>query len=236
MSRGKKREKRERPLALAYLRVSTEEQAKEGASLEAQRVLLIAEAERRGWNVETVVDDGYSAKSVEGRPGLVLALRRLDQGDADILLALRVDRLSRSVSDFAQLMSRSRSKGWDLVACDLGIDTSTPHGGLMAHVLASVAEYERRVIGVRTREGMEQRRREGVHVGRPPELKPELVGRIVRAHEDGRNMSQIARDLTADGVPTARGGEWRASTVQAVLRSTTAKSLRASSRGEWARP
>lgn len=236
MSRGKKREKRERPLALAYLRVSTEEQAKEGASLEAQRVLLIAEAERRGWNVETVVDDGYSAKSVEGRPGLVLALRRLDEGDADVLLALRVDRLSRSVSDFAQLMSRSRSKGWDLVACDLGIDTSTPHGGLMAHVLASVAEYERRVIGVRTREGMEQRRREGVHVGRPPELKPELVGRIVRAHENGRNLSQIARDLTAGGVPTARGGQWRASTVQAVLRSTTAKSLRISSRDEWARP
>ena len=235
MSRTKKREKRDRPLALAYLRVSTEEQAKDGASLEAQRALLIAEAERRGWDVETVVDDGYSAKSVEGRPGLVDALRRLDGGDADALLALRVDRLSRSVSDFANLMSRSRARGWDLVACDLGIDTSTPHGGLMAHVLASVAEYERRVIGVRTREGMEQRRREGVHIGRPPKLEPELVGRIVREHESGRNLSQIARDLVSDGVPTARGGSWRASTVQAVLRSTTAEGLRIDSSGKWAR-
>lgn len=225
MSRAKKRAKRDRPLALAYLRVSTEEQAKDGASLEAQRALLIAEAQRRGWDVEAVVDDGYSAKSVEGRPGLVDALGRLDDGDADVLLALRVDRLSRSVSDFAQLMARSRSRGWDLVACDLGIDTSTPHGGLMAHVLASVAEYERRVIGVRTREGMEQRRREGVHVGRPPTLDPQVVARIVQLKADGENLSEIARILVADGVPTARGGEWRASTVKAVLGSTTAQRL-----------
>lgn len=222
----KKTQQRRRPLALAYLRVSTDEQAKEGASLDAQRAILKEEIARRGWDVEFIVDDGYSAKSVEGRPGLVGALERLDCGDADVLLTLRVDRLSRSVSDFAQLMSRSTKKGWDLVACDLGIDTSTPHGGLMAHVLASVAEYERRVIGVRTREGMDQRRREGVHVGRPPALDPVLVERIVRAHAEGTNMSEIARGLIADGVPTARGGAWRASTVQAVLRSTTAQRIR----------
>jgi DNA invertase Pin-like site-specific DNA recombinase len=139
MAKTKSDQKRLKPLALAYVRVSTEEQAKEGASLDAQQSLLADEASRRGWDVEFVVDEGLSAKSVEGRPALVDALERLDRGEADVLLTLRVDRLSRSVSDFAALLSRSRKRKWDLVACDLNIDTSTPHGGLMAHVLASVA-------------------------------------------------------------------------------------------------
>src|SRR4051812_27650276 len=115
---------RERPLALAYVRVSTTEQADEGASLQAQRELLGAEAERRGWDVEFVADEGYSAKSVEGRPGLVEALARLDSGGADVLLVLRVDRLSRSVSDFATLMARAQKRKWSLTALDLGVDTS----------------------------------------------------------------------------------------------------------------
>lgn len=233
MAKAKSAQKRQRPLALAYVRVSTEEQAKEGASLDAQRALLTDEAARRGWDVEFVVDDGYSAKSVEGRPGLVDALDRLDRREADVLLTLRVDRLSRSVSDFAALMSRSRKRGWDLVACDLGIDTSTPHGGLMAHVLASVAEYERQVIGVRTREGMEQRRREGVHLGRRPKLEESLIARIVAAHESGQNMSSIARDLNAESVPTAHDGrEWYASTIKTILRSTTAERLRSAGGAE----
>jgi DNA invertase Pin-like site-specific DNA recombinase len=229
MAKTKSDQKRLKPLALAYVRVSTEEQAKEGASLDAQQSLLADEASRRGWDVEFVVDEGLSAKSVEGRPALVDALERLDRGEADVLLTLRVDRLSRSVSDFAALLSRSRKRKWDLVACDLNIDTSTPHGGLMAHVLASVAEYERQVIGVRTREGMEQRRREGVHLGRRPTLDEALIARIVAAHESGQNMSAIARDLVAAGVPTAHGGQWRASTMKAILASTTAARVRAKS-------
>lgn len=228
MSGAKKRSKRDRPLALAYLRVSTEEQAKEGASLEAQREALRAEAESRGWECEFVVDDGYSAKSVEGRPGLTAALERLDSGEADVLLSRRVDRLSRSVSDFANLMARARKRHWDLVACDLGIDTSTPEGGLMAHVLASVAEYERQVIGVRTREGMAQRRREGVHVGRRPDLSAEIVAHIIELHDSGETLVAIAERLDSDGTPTARGGRrWYPSTVRAVLNSTTAVRIRA---------
>jgi DNA invertase Pin-like site-specific DNA recombinase len=224
MSKTKRKSPRVTPLALAYLRVSTEEQAKEGASLDAQRNLLAAEADRRGWDVEFVVDDGFSAKDLN-RPGLTRALGMLDGNEADVLLTLRVDRLSRSVYDFADLMSRSEKKGWNLVACDLGIDTSTPHGGLMAHVLASVAEYERRVIGVRTREGMAQRRREGVHVGRPRALDEDLIERIVRGKQAGQSLSRIARDLSDEGIPTARGGAWRASTIKAILASTTAEKI-----------
>lgn len=80
-----KRVTRPRPLALAYVRVSTDEQANEGASLDAQRAALTAEADRRGWDVELVADEGVSAKNLN-RPGLADALVRLDRGDADVLL------------------------------------------------------------------------------------------------------------------------------------------------------
>jgi DNA invertase Pin-like site-specific DNA recombinase len=212
---------RDGTLALAYVRVSTAEQADEGASLDAQRHLLALEAERRGWDVEFVSDEGYSAKNVEGRPGLTSALDRLDAGQADVLLVLRVDRLSRSVSDFAGLMARAQRRKWSLTALDLGVDTSTPAGDLMAHVLASVAQYERKVIGQRTREGMAQRRAEGVHVGSPPSLPIETVERIVAEHAGGRSLTDIARGLAADRVPTARGGLWHAATIRAVLSSST---------------
>ena len=211
---------RDRALALAYVRVSTAEQADEGASLEAQRQLLAQEAHRRGWDVEFVADEGYSAKTIEGRPGLTEALDRLDAGEADVLLVLRVDRLSRSVSDFAGLMARAQRKRWSLAALDLGVDTTTPAGDLMAHVLASVAQYERKVIGQRTREGMAQRRAEGVHVGRPSSLPGSTVERIVRERASGRGLSEIARGLTADGVTTAAGGKWHAATIKRVLAST----------------
>jgi DNA invertase Pin-like site-specific DNA recombinase len=215
---------RERPLALAYVRVSTTEQADEGASLAAQREALTTEAARRGWDVEIVADEGFSASSVDKRPGLVSALARLDASQADALLSLRVDRLSRSVSDFAGLMARAKRKGWALVALDLGVDTSTPAGDLMANVLASVAQYERLVIGQRTREGMAQRKAEGVHLGRARSLPEDVVAGIVADRATGMGPTAIARSLNERGIPTAHGGsEWRASSVAAVLRSTTAQ-------------
>src|SRR3954470_1441056 len=218
--------RRTRPLALAYVRVSTTEQAEDGASLTAQRDTLTAEAARRGWDVEVVADEGHSAKSVDARPGLVSALDRLDAGEADTLLVVRVDRLSRSVADFAGLMARAKRRGWSLVALDLGVDTSTPAGDLMANVLASVAQYERLVIGQRTREGMAVRRAEGVHLGRARSLRDDVVAGIIQDRAAGLGPTAIARRLNDRGVPTAHGGrEWRASSVSAVLRSTAAQRL-----------
>lgn len=223
---------RTRPLCLAYVRVSTTEQAEDGASLTSQRETLTAEAARRRWDVEIVADEGFSAKAVESRPGLVAALARLDAGQADALMVVRVDRLSRSVSDFAGLMARARRRGWSLVACDLGIDTSTPSGDLMANVLASVAQYERLVIGQRTREGMAVRKAEGVHVGRRRSLPMSVVAQIVSDHRAGQSMAGIARRLNEQGVTTAHGGaQWHASTVRGVLTSTTAQRLTGSLTG-----
>lgn len=82
-------------------------------------------------------------------------------------MVARLDRLSRSVLDFATVMGQARDEGWVLVALDLGVDTSQPSGQLVAHVVAAVADYEGALMGERTREAMAAARARGVHVGRP---------------------------------------------------------------------
>lgn len=216
----------DQPLALAYVRVSTTDQAEHGASLDAQTAMLREEAQRRGWRVEVVTDEGKSGKSMRGRDGLVSALARLDSGEASFLLATRLDRLSRSVADFATLLDRSQRKGWGLVLLSPNLDTSDAAGRFTAHVLASAAEYERALISARTREGLAQRRAEGVRLGRPQSLPLDVVARIVAMHREGASLRGIGAALTADGIPTARGGAaWYPATVRAVLASQAAQAL-----------
>jgi DNA invertase Pin-like site-specific DNA recombinase len=210
---------------LAYVRVSTDEQATEGASLDSQRAALVDEAARRGWNVEIVADEGFSGKDLR-RPGLAEALARLDRGEADALLAVRLDRISRSVADFAGLLARARSKKWRLVLLSPNLDTEEAAGKFTAHVLAAAAEYERDLVSARTKEGMAQRRAEGVHVGRPRTLSLAVVERIVRQRAEGATLRAIAESLTDDGIPTARGSNrWATSAVQGVLASHSGRSL-----------
>lgn len=88
-------------------------------------------------------------------------------GEAQALVVAKLDRLSRSLLDFAALMERAEAEGWAVITLDLGVDTSTPAGEMLVSVLASFAQYERRLIGQRTREGLAQKRAQGVQLGRP---------------------------------------------------------------------
>ncbi|MGH3917152.1 MAG: recombinase family protein, partial [Pseudonocardiaceae bacterium] len=112
-----------------------------------------------------------------------------------------------------------------LVLLDLG-DTSTATGELTANMIASAAQYERRLIGQRTREGLAAKRAAGVRLGRPSVLPQDVVARIVAERAEGRALRVIAEGLTADGAPTARGGaQWKVSSVQAVLKSQDAATV-----------
>src|SRR5205085_3363574 len=94
--------------AVGYLRVSTEEQADSGAGLAAQQAVIEAECSRRGWDLVGLhTDAGASGKSIKGRPALDNALGAVELGHADALVVAKVDRLSRSLIDFASLMERS---------------------------------------------------------------------------------------------------------------------------------
>lgn len=216
------------PLALAYVRVSTDDQAENGASLAAQAAALTEAAERKGYRVEIIREEGRSGKSLAGRPALAEALDRLRKGDAQALYSQRLDRLSRSVADFAHLLDLSKRQGWTVAVLDADVDTSTPSGEFLVNVLASAAQYERRIIGARTRDALAQRRREGVRLGRPSVLTSAVVARIVHERNTGASLRTIAAALTAEGVPTAHGGAtWYASTVRKVLAGQDAVAIAA---------
>lgn len=152
------------------------------------------------------------------RPGLKAALAGLDAGRGDVLMASKLDRLTRSVHDATGLMLRAEKAGWGLVALDVAVDTTTPQGAAMAQVLAVFAELERRLIGERTRAALAVKRVQGVRLGREPRLTEEVRARIVARHDEGAGWSQIARELNEDGLPTAQGGtRWYPATVRYVV-------------------
>ena len=203
---------------LAYVRVSTDEQVDSGAGLDAQRSAISAECERRGWTItETIEDAGWSARNLK-RPGIQTALERLKSGEADALVVAKLDRLSRSMLDFTTLMAQAQKQGWALVALDCAVDTTTPAGEAMASVLAVFAQFERRLIGQRTKEGLAVKRAQGVKLGRPRSLPDEVRARIIEERKRGATLTAIANDLNSDGVRTAQGGRrWWPSTVRTVL-------------------
>jgi DNA invertase Pin-like site-specific DNA recombinase len=135
------------------------------------------------------------------------------------IIVSRLDRLSRSLVDFAALLEEARSAGFNLVAIDLGVDLSTPSGEFLAAVMASAAQWERRLVGQRTKEALAVRREQGVRLGRPPLARDALGSRVVRMRKRGMTLQAISDALNRDGTTPLRGGaHWRPSSVQAVLR------------------
>src|ERR1019366_1909303 len=205
---------------IAYVRCSTEEQADSGAGLQAQRTAILAEAQRRGWaeaDLTFVEDAGFSGKNLD-RPGIAAALDALRHHKAQTLVVSKLDRLSRSLLDFAALMDRASRERWVLIAMDIGVDTSTPQGEMVANVLATFAQFEHRLIGQRTKDVLAVKRAAGVRLGRRRLIPDAVTERILAERSTGATLRSIVESLNRDCVPTTRGGlRWYVSTVQAVL-------------------
>lgn len=203
---------------IGYTRVSTSEQFDSGAGLEAQRAAIESECARRSWQLLAVYEDTASGKSLD-RPGVRDALTAVEAGKAQGLVVAKLDRLSRSLMDFAGLMERSRKQQWSLIALDLGVDTTTPSGEMIANVLATFAQFERRLIGQRTKEALAVKRSQGVQLGRPRSMPDDLRARLHDLRASGMSYNAIARLLNEEGIATAQGGQsWHASTVTKALR------------------
>ena len=234
---------------IAYIRVSTAQQADEGVSLAAQRRKL--EAYAVAMDLELVafeVDAGASAKSLR-RPALQRAFDQLEAGHADALLVAKLDRLTRSVHDLGWLLEARRFGGrWQLLSVGDSIDTRSAGGRLVLNVLASVSQWEREAIGERTRDALAHVKAQGAQLGRAclgqrrtgerdehgrlvleaDARELDLVSYIRQARADGYSLRVIAvkLNLAVDDDPerwaTKRGGKWHASTVRAVLRRSEA--------------
>jgi DNA invertase Pin-like site-specific DNA recombinase len=202
---------------LGYVRVSTDEQADSGLGLDAQRGAIEAECGRKGWELVAIHEDaGYSAKNLR-RPAMTTALDALSAGEAGALVVAKLDRATRSTIDAASLLARAEREGWAFVALDLGVDTTTPPGELVASIMAATAQWERRAIGARTREALAAKAAQGVRLGRPTVVPKRVAARILSARRGGAGWSEIARRLNEAQVQTAHGGaRWHPSTVRAI--------------------
>ena len=103
------------------------------------------------------------------------------------------------------------------------MDTSTPQGELVATVFAAVAQWERRVIGLRTKEALAVKRSQGVRLGRPPAVPANVLARIRDLRDSDLTYRQVADELAREGVPTPHGGpRWHANSVRRLYLADTA--------------
>jgi DNA invertase Pin-like site-specific DNA recombinase len=172
-----------------YARVSTQEQGPE-----PQLDVLRAYADRRGLDAHEFVDHGVSGRK-EQRPALDLLLAAARKREVTAIVVTKLDRLARSVRHLTNLVAELDALGVDLVVIDQGIDTATPTGKLLFHMLAAISEFERDLIVDRTKAGMAAARRRGRHPGRPRALDAAQVARAKRLAATGNSVRQIAELL-----------------------------------------
>jgi len=227
--------------AVAYLRVSTAQQADHGVSLEAQEAKVRMYAQL--YDVElvaVVVDAGVSAKTLD-RPGLQQALAMLDSGDADALLVCKLDRLTRSVRDLGELLDGyfgKRDGSSALLCVGEQVDTRTAAGRLVLNVLMSVAQWEREAIGERTSTALQHKKAQGEYTGgrapygwqvagdtailRPVATEQATIRAAQALRHDGHSLRAVGAQLAAQGRPPRSGARWHASSVRVVLQARLA--------------
>jgi DNA invertase Pin-like site-specific DNA recombinase len=208
---------------VGYTRVSTNGQADNGHSLPAQRAAIQSAADQRGWEI-IWANDAASGKSME-RPGMAYALSLLKSGAAQGIVASKLDRISRSVLDFANLLEQAQREEWNIVLLDNGLDLSTPYGRLAVGILMQFAQFEREMISARTKDALAAAKKEkGIVPGPKSKVPAEVIARIRELFVDGgMTMAETANALTQDRVPlpSGREGVWQPAQVARVLARAT---------------
>lgn len=215
-----------------YCRVSTDEQAKEGVSLEEQRTRLNAYCRAMGWSVEIVefIDDGYSAKNMD-RPALQRLLKEIKDGAISKLMVTKLDRLSRRLLDLLTLIELFHKHHVTFVSTSEAFDTDTPAGRLTLQVLGAVAEFERERIRERVFENMLHAAKSGKWLTQSPygyrlaakelviyEPEAEIVRRVFRMFlEEGLGFFTIAKRLNEENIPSRHHKQWSIRSIKLML-------------------
>lgn len=221
---------------IAYLRVSTDKQADRGVSLDAQRAKVRAYAELYDLElVEVIVDAGASAKTLE-RPGLQRALTMLKRGQADALLVVKLDRLTRSVRDLGHLVEAHFGPGKAaLLSVGEQIDTRSAAGRLVLNVLASVSQWEREAIGERTSAAMQHLASQGAYTGgvvpygyalaadgehlAPVEAEQAVIVEARQLRARGLSLRRVAAELERRGMRSRAGRRFVPEAIATMTRS-----------------
>ena len=158
-----------KPLAAVYIRVSTEEQAKQGISLAAQEEALKNYASALGYEIIRVYrDEGKSAKDIKGRPDMLALLSDAQAHKFQAIFIYKLDRFSRSLRDLIETIEKLKEWGIDFVSLQDKIETTSASGKLMFHIISAFAEFERNVTSERTKFSMDKQARDGKLVTRAP--------------------------------------------------------------------
>lgn len=218
--------------AYGYVRVSTEEQGRSGLSLEHQQRKVAGYADLHDLTLVDTVADVASAKTLK-RDGLTALLARLRSGD--VVIVAKLDRLTRSVRDLADLLDVFARRGASLVSVGEHLDTGSAAGRLVLNVMASVSQWEREAIAERTRSALAIKRTRGEHLGTAPygyrlmadgtHLEPcPDEQRVLMLAEgwraEGYTQQAVADALNARGILTRSGQPWRQVYVARMLKPT----------------
>jgi DNA invertase Pin-like site-specific DNA recombinase len=200
--------------AIGYARTSTQ---KQDLSLEVQERRILAEGEFRGFPVEMISEKVSASLPPAKRPGLSRALEMLRTGEADTLVVAKLDRVARSSADIALLLESAKREGWNFIALDLGVDTSTPEGTLVVGIMASIAQWERARIKERTREALAVAKSKGVQLGRPL-IHDESAAKRARAlRRKGLSLAKVSSRLFDEGIKTGSGKPLSASQIKRMV-------------------
>ncbi len=200
--------------AAGYVRVSTDEQAREGYGLAAQDQAVRAYCQAQSWElVEVYTDAGRSGKSLQGREELVRLLDAAQAGRFERVVFWRLDRLGRNLRDLLDVCDQLEKLDIGVVSIQESIDTGTPGGRMMRSVLGALAEFEREAIIERTRAGMAEKKRRGEWVGGvptgfrrddkfivpDPEAAP-LIHQLFERYSDGRHSLRALVSWTSQAL------------------------------------
>jgi len=220
-----------------YVRVSTDKQAENGVSLDAQAEKIRAMALVQGAELsEIIVESGESAKSLN-RPGMAKLLAMVDGGKVRTVIVAKLDRLTRSVKDLCELLERFERRGVSLVSVAESLDTGSAAGRLVLTIMAAVSQWEREAIGERTRDALRHKRNQGQRVGNiafgirladdgqhlePNPAEQAALEEIRRLRKEGATLRGIAAVLNDRTFRTRRGTPWRLESVARVLKQDAA--------------
>ena len=224
--------------AVGYVRVSTDAQAIEGISLEAQEEKIRAYCRAAGLDLEgsgVYADRGISGKRRDNRPGLLAALSDISTNPG-ALVVYSLSRLARSVPDTIAIGEQLSCAKCDLVSLTEKIDTTSASGKMIFQFLAVLAEFERNQIAERTTAALRQKSSKGERIGQIPygyrlaadgvTLEPEpndarLLEVVRDLRAQGLTLRAVADRLNATELRPKNGRAWSHSTVAALLRRTS---------------
>ena len=215
---------------IGYVRVSTDEQVREGASLEAQKHKITAWTESLDGELLFIAEDAWiSGKLIRNRDGLRGAIEAACAEKA-VLVIYSLSRLSRSTRDTLMLADKLDKAGADLVSLSERIDTTTAAGKMVFRMLAVLNEFERDQISERTSAILQHKKAKGEVYSPIPygfrregnklieDKKEQRVVLLIQKQKvDGYSLRKIASELNNKGIPAKRGGRWFPSTIRYLL-------------------